>query len=26
MDLENMEIFAERDYIEALSFIGILPE
>lgn len=26
MDLANMQVFAERDYIEALSFIGILPE
>jgi len=26
MDMANMQIFEERDYIEALSFIGILPE
>lgn len=26
MDLTNMKVFAERDYIEALSHIGILPE
>ena len=26
MDLANMQIFAERDYIDALSFIGVLPE
>jgi hypothetical protein len=26
MDMSNMEIFHERDYIEALSYIGILPE
>ncbi len=26
MDLANMVVFPERDYIEALSFIGILPE
>ena len=25
MDLKNMQVFAERDYIEALSFIGVLP-
>jgi len=26
MDMANMKIFQERDYIEALSYIGILPE
>jgi hypothetical protein len=26
MDLANMQVFAERDYIDALSFIGVLPE
>lgn len=26
MDMANMEIFPERDYIEALSYVGILPE
>jgi hypothetical protein len=26
MDLANMQIFAERDYMDALSFIGVLPE
>jgi len=26
MDMENMRMFEERDYIEALSYIGILPE
>lgn len=26
MDMKNMKIFKERDYIEALSYIGILPE
>jgi hypothetical protein len=26
MDMPNMKIFTERDYIEALSYIGILPE
>jgi hypothetical protein len=25
MDMKNMKTFEERDYIEALSFIGILP-
>jgi hypothetical protein len=25
MDLTNMQIFAERDYMDALSFIGVLP-
>jgi hypothetical protein len=26
MDLKNMQVFAERDYMDALSFIGVLPE
>jgi hypothetical protein len=26
MDMSNMKIFPERDYIEALSYIGVLPE
>ena len=26
MDMKNMKMFTERDYIEALSYIGILPE
>jgi hypothetical protein len=26
MDMKNMQLFEERDYIEALSYIGILPE
>jgi hypothetical protein len=26
MDMGNMKVFHERDYIEALSFINILPE
>ena len=26
MDLVNMKVFAERDYMDALSFIGVLPE
>ena len=26
MDLANMKVFAERDYMDALSFIGVLPE
>jgi hypothetical protein len=26
MDMKNMQLFEERDYIEALSFIGVLPE
>ena len=26
MDMKNMKMFKERDYIEALSHIGILPE
>jgi hypothetical protein len=25
MDMKNMRLFEERDYIEALSYIGILP-
>jgi hypothetical protein len=25
MDMKNMQLFEERDYIEALSYIGILP-
>ena len=25
MDMKNMHLFEERDYIEALSYIGILP-
>ena len=25
MDLKNMQVFAERDYMDALSFIGVLP-
>jgi hypothetical protein len=26
MDMANMQIFHERDFIEALSAIGLLPE
>jgi hypothetical protein len=26
MDMKNLKEFHERDYIEALSYIGILPE
>ena len=26
MDMKNMKRFGERDYIDALSYIGILPE
>ena len=26
MDMKNMKTFEERDYMEALSYIGILPE
>ena len=26
MDMKNMKAFGERDYIEALSYIGVLPE
>jgi hypothetical protein len=26
MDMKNIQHFHERDYIEALSFVGILPE
>ena len=26
MDMKNMKSFEERDYIEALSYIGVLPE
>jgi hypothetical protein len=26
MDMKNIQLFEERDYIEALSYIGILPE
>lgn len=26
MDMANMKVFKERDYIEALSYIGVLPE
>jgi hypothetical protein len=25
MDMKNMHLFEERDYIEALSYIGVLP-
>jgi hypothetical protein len=25
MDMKNMHLFGERDYIEALSYIGVLP-
>jgi hypothetical protein len=25
MDMKNMQLFEERDYIEALSYVGILP-
>jgi hypothetical protein len=25
MDMDNMQIFHERDYIDALSFVGVLP-
>ena len=26
MDMPNMKIFEERDYMDALSYIGVLPE
>jgi hypothetical protein len=26
MDMKNMKTFEERDYMEALSYIGVLPE
>jgi hypothetical protein len=26
MDMKNMKTFKERDYMDALSYIGILPE
>ena len=26
MDMKNMKSFKERDYIDALSYIGVLPE
>jgi hypothetical protein len=26
MDMKNMQLFEERDYMDALSYIGILPE
>jgi hypothetical protein len=26
MDMKNLKQFIERDYIEALSYIGVLPE
>jgi hypothetical protein len=26
MDMANMEIFHERDYIEALEYVGIFPK
>jgi hypothetical protein len=26
MDMKNMKTFEERDYMDALSYIGILPE
>ena len=26
MDMKNMKAFKERDYIDALSYIGVLPE
>jgi len=26
MDMKNLKEFHERDYIEALSYIGIIPE
>ena len=26
MDMKNMKSFHERDYIDALSYIGIIPE
>ena len=26
MDMANMKVFEERDYIEALSYVGVLPE
>ena len=26
MDMSTMELFKERDYIDALSYIGVLPE
>jgi hypothetical protein len=26
MDMKNMKSFGERDYIEALSYIGVIPE
>jgi hypothetical protein len=25
MDMANMKVFEERDYIEALSYINVLP-
>lgn len=25
MDMDNMQYFSERDYIDALSFVGVLP-
>jgi hypothetical protein len=26
MDMKNMKTFKERDYMDALSYIGVLPE
>jgi hypothetical protein len=26
MDMKNMKTFEERDYMDALSYIGVLPE
>jgi hypothetical protein len=26
MDMKNMQLFEERDYMDALSYIGVLPE
>ena len=26
MDMDNMKLFPEREYIDALSYIGIIPE
>ena len=26
MDMDNMRVFPEREYIDALSHVGIIPE
>jgi len=26
MDMETLKLYPERDYIEALSYVGVLPE